>query len=464
MDWGNLDMRFVFVLMSIAACAAQTISFAQVAAKPWPREVQTVYDQFKVQCQRGGGKFVPDRQHFASEVEVTGDGKPDWVVEISALGCVVSQAVRNSGEGPEDGSGYCGTAGCSVQIFGSGKKGLTPIFDGTLRSWDVVDLGRGRKGLETSVHGTACGGTGAEVCIETLGWNGRKWDMVKRYRWTDADYEAAQKKQAATPYQEPPRHETKWSFGGKGAGAIAATTGHPDFMALGLRCQPGGGLYMTVVPKPGLPVSSTGQPLLLNFTGSENGGYEATQALVQEPGKADLSGPLDPGVEVLLVGADTGLEMIVSRNGGDEWQRLDYMTLAGSTAAVRSLKQQCALAAGAAATTQAAGQKPVAPLGIMAGYYVLESEPCANPEFEAIFYDGKRFGLMRGGGKPGSSEENFTGALGKVEKLKGSFFLPAWEMEVKVLSATRIQLTIQDTEAPRRWCSAEQMPAKWRMR
>ena len=100
----------------------------------------------------------------------------------------------------------------------------------------------------------------------------------------------------------------------------------------------------------------------------------------------------------------------------------------------------------------------------MAGYYVLETDPCSKPSFEAIYYDGKRLGLLRGGGAPGSLDENFTGALGKVEKSRGSFFLPKWEMEVKVLSTTRIQLTIQDTEAPRRWCPAEQIPAKWRMR
>ena len=52
--------------------------------------------------------------------------------------------------------------------------------------------------------------------------------------------------------------------------------------------------------------------------------------------------------------------------------------------AIRSLKQQCAASAGSTAATQAAGQKPAAPLGIMAGYYVLESEACSNPEFEAI--------------------------------------------------------------------------------
>src|SRR3546814_1850885 len=56
-------------------------------------------------------------------------------------------------------------------------------------------------------HGTACGGSGAEVCIETLVWNGKKWALVKRYRWTDADYEADQRRQAALPPAEAFRSE-----------------------------------------------------------------------------------------------------------------------------------------------------------------------------------------------------------------------------------------------------------------
>jgi hypothetical protein len=37
-------------------------------------------------------------------------------------------------------------------------------------------------------------------------------------------------------------------------------------------------------------------------------------------------------------------------------------------------------------------------------------------------------------------------------------------MEVKILSPTRIQLTIQDTGPPMRWCPTEQLGAKWRLR
>lgn len=451
-------MRSLFAFLSLAAWSAQAAAAptapAGNPAKAWPREVQAAYDELKAECRSSGGKFIADRPAFATEVELTSDGKPDWVLEYAATRC------SNAGY-----SAWCGTAGCVIAILGSGPRGLREIFQDNVRGWSAVDLGRGRRGLETPVHGTACGGAGAEGCVETLAWNGRKWDVVKRHRWTDADYAADQQRQAAAGSEAPPpMHEARWQFAGSGAGAVAATTGHPEFAALGLRCQPGGGVYMTVVPKPGLALPVAGQPLLINFTGSANGDYDATQTLVQEPGKADLSGALDPGVETLLVGADSGLDLIASASGGDEWQALSYMNLGGSTAALRSLRQQCAAAAGAASSAQGAGQKPVAPLGILAGYYVSESESCAEPGFEAIFYDGRRLGLIRGGGAPGSEDENFVGALGKVERAGKAFFLPDWEMEMKILSPTRIQLTIQDTEAPRRWCPAAEMPAKWRVR
>lgn len=119
-------------------------------------------------------------------------------------------------------------------------------------------------------------------------------------------------------------------------------------------------------------------------------------------------------------------------------------------------------AAAPAAASQAG--PPVAPLGIAAGHYVTEGQSCSAPEFEVFYYDGKRFALLRGHGKPGSMEEDFVGPLGKVSRYKGQLVLDEWDMMIKVLSPTRFQPTIQDTAAPMRWCPASQLPVKFRMR
>src|SRR3546814_2982508 len=98
-------MRCAFVLRSLVACSIQATALAQTAPKPWPREVQAVYDQLKQDCRAEGGKFVPDRAGFATQVEVTNDGKPDWVIEYAATRCTTSGY-----------SAWCGTAGCVIGI------------------------------------------------------------------------------------------------------------------------------------------------------------------------------------------------------------------------------------------------------------------------------------------------------------------------------------------------------------
>src|SRR3546814_18975452 len=107
-----------------------------------------------------------------------------------------------------------------ISILGSSPGGLRAIFGDNVRGWSAVDLGRGRKGLEIPVPGTACGGAGVEACIETFAWNGRKWNLVQRHRWTDADYAAEQRTQAAAGAGElPPQHESRWQNGKVGTGA-----------------------------------------------------------------------------------------------------------------------------------------------------------------------------------------------------------------------------------------------------
>lgn len=448
------------IAATLALALPATATLAQPASKPWPREVQAIYDGFKSQCRAGDGRFIPDKANFAHEVEVTNDGKPDWIVEISALDCHVTDAVRFSGEGPETGNAYCGTAGCQVTILGSTRGGLAEIFVGNIRSWEVVDTGGSKKGLLTSVHGSACGGVGAEVCEQTLRWNGRKWDMVKQYRWTEADYVKAQSEvvSADNAYVETARHETRWQVVGSGAGTMAVLLEHPEVNPIGLRCQTGGGVFMTVVPMPGTVLRTHNGPMLLDFYGSTEG-IRATQTLTRDPAANEWSGTLVPPLQGLLSGRDTELMLLVSLDGGSEWTSLTYMSNGGSTAALRTLEKACAAAARTVASTQAGALQPVGPLGIVPGYYVSEYESCGNPgPSGAFFYDGRRFGLMSGGGSD-PWDQNVVEPIGSVRKQGKSFVLSGWDIVMDVLSPTRIQATIQDTGPVHRWCPADQLPA-----
>lgn len=351
-------MKHVAIIL-LTAGTLSVPAIGQTAARPaapvWPREVQQVYDELKADCRAVAGKFIPDRARFASRIEVTNDGKPDWVVEYDAARCSTSGA-----------SAYCGTAGCSIAILASARGGLTRIFNDNVRGWQVVDLGKQRKGLEVSVHGTACGSSGAEMCRQTLDWNGRKWNLVASKRGMDAAEIRAQQAEAAD-YVPPPQHEGKWISAGKGANALAAVSGHPSFAALGLRCQPGGGLFMSVVPTPDFALPPAGRDLMLSFSGYVVE-LEWTQAFQPEPGKRDFSTSLPDPLRGMLAGRDESLGLLASIDGGDEWQELDYLSLAGSSGAIRALEAQCAGLPGSSAAGQPAGGKLGFP-PIPQGYY-----------------------------------------------------------------------------------------------
>ena len=243
-----------------------------------------------------------------------------------------------------------------------------------------MKLDGGRTGLGLSVHGTVCGSVGADMCLEVLRWDGRKWALAGRRRGTHADLGPDSGESAST---SSPGHDARWQFGGTGAGAVAAVTGHPEFAALGLRCQPGGGLAMSVVPTKALRLPPAGRPLLIGFR-SYAEFTETTQQLMLEPGKPDFSGTLDPATKALLTGADTDLAVYASIDGGDEWQEITYLSLAGSTAAIRSLDRQCPKAA-AAATRVQPGQSRVVPLPV--GYYVdMRIGTCAKPFGNGTLY------------------------------------------------------------------------------
>src|SRR3546814_14139227 len=122
-------------------------------------------------------------------------------------------------------------------LFRSGRGGLTEIFSNNVRGWEAVKLDRGGTGLGLSVHGTACGSAGADMCLEVLRWDGRKWALATRRRGTAADIVPDGVEQ--TP-PTPPGHEAPWPFGGTAAGAVAAGPGDPDFTPPGLPRHPGG--------------------------------------------------------------------------------------------------------------------------------------------------------------------------------------------------------------------------------
>jgi len=85
-------------------------------------------------------------------------GKPEiWVVDYGKVDCGGSS--RN----------FCGSAGCLTQVFILRSSGqYEKIFDDNVRGLKITRI-NGQPAMTLTLHGSACGLVGSDVCIKTVG-------------------------------------------------------------------------------------------------------------------------------------------------------------------------------------------------------------------------------------------------------------------------------------------------------
>lgn len=79
---------------------------SSAAAQDWPAEVAAIIDDATAICD---GDFTVSPS-AVTQVDLTGDGSSDWVVDSGAFQCSDSYGT------------YCGTAGCTVHTLIDGKQ------------------------------------------------------------------------------------------------------------------------------------------------------------------------------------------------------------------------------------------------------------------------------------------------------------------------------------------------------
>jgi hypothetical protein len=413
-----------------------------------PPEIREIFEQAKAACQAEGGRFVADPQGFYQTADFNGDNRPDYIVSPAGLHC--------SSFGYSE---YCGSAGCVQTVLISEGNRLREVYSNNIQGFALVRLPNGRQGMATGQHGTFCGNQyGADTCFSVMSWNGRAWVSTRVQR--EPPELAAQIQSENAPPPPLPRWEGIPGVPATGPGALLQR--HPQLPIILIRCVDGAPVVQVQLGAGAngnpLPVPPAGRPLTLRLGDDDEGGaglqmidLEAIQA------PREFVGRLSPAAFALLAGQADMLNLEISSPEGDYWLPAESLSLAGSSAALRPVAALCGAGprpAAAPASAAAPGQ-PVGPLGIVAGHYVEEGQPCSAPAFEVFYYDGTRIGLLREG-------ERFIEPVGRVSRSGGAFVLEDWEMSVTRLSPTRIQREIQDTGPPERWCPADQIPAAQR--
>jgi hypothetical protein len=291
---------------------------APATAQQVPSPVAQHQRQAEADC-RGAGGSPAMQPAFRTQLDLNGDGQPDFVHDLTGLDC------RGAA------SFFCGSAGCPVVVFvspGYRAQGL-----GHVQGWTADSTGR-LPLLVLQTHGAGCGRAGAEGCTLRLGWDGRE---MARLGPGAAPQPAPR---AAAPAPAPLAGEPK-------AGAPAAAqpgtawqlrTGG-DGRPIAVVAGPGVVQALTVLCHDGVPVAV----LALRARPPEG---QVTLGLAGRSGNATV--PLAPGggpawfadlrnsaLPRLLAGDEAGLELRI--NGGLQGR----LSLQASTRSVREALAPC---------------------------------------------------------------------------------------------------------------------------
>src|SRR3982751_2673171 len=119
------------ILLLIAILAAGGVS-AEETPPPfdggkYPAEVQKALRYANEECKSQGGGEVKFAHDTVTTLDLTGDGRDDYIVDFHHTECVGREAV------------YCGSGGCTMEILvtlPSGK--IRSVFSDRVRYYEIV--------------------------------------------------------------------------------------------------------------------------------------------------------------------------------------------------------------------------------------------------------------------------------------------------------------------------------------
>jgi hypothetical protein len=150
-------------LLMAVICALAVPALAQSSS--YPRDVQAVLDGARKSCLEEGGTDAVFRAEDIRKIDLTGDGREDYIVHLQNAECTGRQAV------------FCGTAGCDFEILIATSGGrFVSVFDQRVRSYEIKP-GRGARTIRFALHGSFCGHSGNPSCYKSRRISARKFEF-----------------------------------------------------------------------------------------------------------------------------------------------------------------------------------------------------------------------------------------------------------------------------------------------
>jgi hypothetical protein len=153
-----MPMRYLILLLVLFATAARADNAKPFNPADYPPGVQKAVRYAYEECESQGGGAVTFAPDTVRRIDLTGDGREDYIVDFRDTKCGDRETT------------YCGTGGCVMNTLVTLPDGsVQPVFDGRVRSYEIKPKPMKRGAARTirfDLHGSYCGGFGAQACVK----------------------------------------------------------------------------------------------------------------------------------------------------------------------------------------------------------------------------------------------------------------------------------------------------------
>lgn len=154
-------------LILFVACVSSLVSIWPIQASCLElRDLPPAIQRHVEQAQSGCSEPFSVGRGFAVRKDINDDARDDYVLDYGEARCGAAT------------SGYCGSGGCLTQVFVSKADGTFSVaLDMNVRGLNFIRHG-GAPAMLLDLHGSFCGGVGADPCTKILYFDGRRADVT----------------------------------------------------------------------------------------------------------------------------------------------------------------------------------------------------------------------------------------------------------------------------------------------
>jgi hypothetical protein len=124
------------------------------AEQTYPPHVLAVLSEARKACTDEDGKRVTFARQGVRQVDLNGDGRPDFIIDLNHAKC------------DDRDTAFCGTGGCDFMILvAKPDGGFARVFSQRVLAYRI-EGSSGPRTIRVDLHGSRCGKVGADPCVK----------------------------------------------------------------------------------------------------------------------------------------------------------------------------------------------------------------------------------------------------------------------------------------------------------